>query len=141
MSFLRADEVRALVAAQVGEVADLVEMAEPYWQARRARSPVDHGFVVGLGRSQSVNNRQRPSEGAQSNTVVKVLVVLQLKHKEHLTSEDDIGTIRDAIAKKLVAYQNDGVAIVWVEDAEVASTENHVWFESSFLAVHQKPLE
>lgn len=141
MSMLRADEVRVLVAAEVATISDLDQMAEPYWLARRARSPVHRSFVVGLGKSQAADNRQRVDEGVYSYTAVKVMVVLQLQHKDHLTAEDDLGEIRDAICKQLVAYQNADLSIVWVEDGEVSATDTHVWFESLFTAIHQKPLE
>ncbi len=141
MSMLRADEVRTLVAAQVTAIGGIAEMAEPYWLARRARSPVHRTFVVGLGKSQPADNRQRVDEGVLCSTVIKVLVVAQLEHKDHLASEETIGELRDAICKRLVGYQHDSLSIVWLEDPEVSATDSHVWLESHFIAIHQKPLE
>lgn len=141
MSMLRADEVRVLLAAQVTAIGTLTEMAEPYWLARRARSPVHRTFVVGLGKSQPVDNRQRVEEGVLCATTIKVLAVVQLEHKDHLAGEDTVGELRDAICKRLVRYQHDSLSVVWVEDAEVSATDSHVWLESQFTAIHQKPLE
>lgn len=142
MASARADQVRALIATRIAaEVPTLAEMAEPYFLAKAARSPVPNTFCVGIGRSVGGKDRQSRSEGTQAHTGIKVLIALQLEHADHLTGETTIGQIRNAIAVALVADWSADVEILWIEDAEVTASATLIWFESQFLAIHQLPLE
>ncbi len=140
---LHPHEVRSLCAARIAAVVTtLSEMSEPYFLARRSRSPVHLSFAVGLGRSSAVEAvRQAVGEGVLTETQLKVLVAYQLEHTAHVVGETEIGELRAAVIAALCADWSSDFSVTWVADPEISATATTVWFETEFLVPHHRPLE
>ncbi len=136
-------EVRTLVATRVAaQLSTLRQAAEPYaFLKANLRSMAPNTFVVGKGKAEPVGVRQRPSEGVQTHTEIIILVALQAQASDHLSIEDAMGAVSQALRVALCADWTVDLAMVWTGDAEPTATETLVKFETRFLAIHQTPLE
>lgn len=148
MATVRLSSIRSRVATALEAIAGagLNQSPLPYGAFGRTPNSIAHkAFAVGIGGSNAMDDRQRPTEGAMLQTDLDITFAFRLRPLDQLTDVDNQLNLENTIITALldrsnaVLYPNLHIKLISTNRALTDSGE-YILSTLSFEALHFIPL-